>query len=116
MKNSVQEGKVLEFAAPAGGVVSGKAYLIGALVCVSMSTVAAGVQASFYSEGVFELTKETTADFSEGDRVFLDSAGDGDIDEKAAGRFFAGTCTKAAGAGVLLCDVKLAGFGVIAEV
>ena len=40
MKTYVSKGKVMEYTAPSGGVVSGTAYLIGSLVVVATHAAA----------------------------------------------------------------------------
>tara|TARA_R110000851_G_scaffold97963_2_gene212154 strand:- start:44208 stop:44522 length:315 start_codon:yes stop_codon:yes gene_type:complete len=54
-KNYVQDGNVLTFTAPSGGVVSGNAYVIGAVACVSLVTVEAGDPFTGRVTGVFDL-------------------------------------------------------------
>lgn len=115
MKNYIQKGDTLELTAPAGGVVAGTAYKIGDMILVAMVTAAAGEKVSFSRTGVFSLAKEsTTAAFAEGEKVYFDS-GSELMDEQAVGRFFAGTCVKAAGATDATVEMVLNGFGVNAE-
>ncbi|SDS21141.1 Predicted phage recombinase, RecA/RadA family [Halopseudomonas xinjiangensis] len=54
-KNYVQDGRVLSFTAPAGGVVSGGLYAIGALVVVAASTAAEGEPFEGHTGGVWNV-------------------------------------------------------------
>jgi predicted RecA/RadA family phage recombinase len=73
MKNYVEPGEVLQLTAPAGGVVSGTAYLIGALVVVATVTAAATAKFSaFVGPGVVELPKATGA-LTEGQKIYWDN-------------------------------------------
>lgn len=60
MKNSIQEGEVLPFAAPYA-VASGGGALIGGVFGVSVNALANGEVGSFELEGVFSLPKATGA-------------------------------------------------------
>ena len=114
MKNSVQNGKVLNLTAPTGGVVSGNAYLIGGLLAVAQTTQAVGELFAGVTEGVIELPKEnTTAVFTEGEAVYWDDTAK-ELDESASGRYEVGTATEAAGATAATVKVKLKGFAVAA--
>lgn len=57
MKNYIADDEVLNLIAPAGGVVSGKAALMGVLLVVPHSTVPEGQSFAGYHRGVFELPK-----------------------------------------------------------
>lgn len=74
MKNFVESGEVLELTAPSGGVVSGTAYLIGALVVVA--TVTAAEAAKFIAEvvGVVELPKVADEGWTENLKVYWDNS------------------------------------------
>lgn len=74
MKNFVQPGHVLTFVAPAGGVVTGVAVLIGATVVVPSVTAAEGADFEGAIEGVFELIKAAGAAWDQGAPVYFDSA------------------------------------------
>ena len=60
MKNSIQEGEVLPFAAPYA-VASGGGALIGAVFGVSVNALANAEVGNFELEGVFSLPKATGA-------------------------------------------------------
>lgn len=76
MKNYVQEGTALDLTAPTGGVVSGVAYKIGAIIAVAAITAAAGETFAGYTEGVYDLAAEGAAtgqDLAVGDLVYYDA-------------------------------------------
>lgn len=70
MKNYVQDGRVLDLTAPAGGLASGQAALIGGLFAVATKAAAAGVKVSMAVEGVFVLPKATGAGLTEGQKAY----------------------------------------------
>jgi predicted RecA/RadA family phage recombinase len=59
MINYLEPGKTMTYTAPAGGVVTGGGYLIGAFFVVATNTVAAGAQFQGETEGAFTLPKAT---------------------------------------------------------
>lgn len=61
MKNFVQSGDVLDAVAPAGGVISGTAYLIGKAFGVAAASAAEGEAFALVVEGVVELPVVTGA-------------------------------------------------------
>lgn len=71
MKNKIQDGKSLDMVAPAGGVVSGNAYAVGALVVVASVSAAEGEMFAGERDAVFELVKETPLTINKGDEVYL---------------------------------------------
>lgn len=73
MKNFVQHGDTLDMTAPAGGVISGTAYLIGALFGVACVTADAGVKFAFRIVGVYTLPKATGEAWTEGALVYWDN-------------------------------------------
>lgn len=76
MKNYVQEGTALDLTAPTGGVISGVAYKIGALIVVAAVTAAAAESFVGYTEGVYDLAAEGAAsaqDLAVGDLVYYDA-------------------------------------------
>lgn len=111
-KNQSSRGQILTLTAPAGGVVSGTPVLIAGLLVIPQTTQAAGEKFAGASEGVWEIAKEnTTAVFTEGERVYWDDTAK-EVDESAAGRFEVGTAVEAAGATAATALVKLKGFSV----
>lgn len=73
MKNYVQEGCTLTMTAPAGGVVSGSAYLIGGLIVVAQISAAEGQPFEGATEGVFDLPKADSQAWVEGAKVYWDN-------------------------------------------
>lgn len=69
-KNFVQPGQVLTLTAPTGGVVSGNAYLIGALLCIALGTAAQGEQFEAQVTGVWRLPKTAAQAWTEGAAVY----------------------------------------------
>lgn len=73
MKNYVKEGNMLTAPAPAGGVVSGTPYLIGAILGIAASTQAAGTDTEFRVTGVFIVPKATGQAWTVGTRLYWDA-------------------------------------------
>lgn len=114
-KSQVQAGNVVDLTAPAGGVVSGGAYVQGALFAIAQTDAAAGQKYAGALCGVHELPKESTvAAFAEGEKVYWDAA-EGRLDAHASGRYEVGTATEAADAGDAKVRVRLNAVAVTAE-
>jgi len=65
MQNVVTNGNILTFVAPSGGVTGGTPVLLGSLLVIPVSTVAAGLTAGGSTRGEFSaLPKKTTDDMS----------------------------------------------------
>jgi predicted RecA/RadA family phage recombinase len=79
MKNQVQAGDAIYVAAPAGGVISGNAYQIGAappvgaLFGVAGATAAVGVTFALWVVGCFTLPKLSTDVWAVGDVLYWDN-------------------------------------------
>lgn len=74
MKNQVQNGDMIDVAAPAGGTTSGAGVLVGtALFGVAANTVAAGAQVSIAVNKVWDLAKVSAMAFAVGDLVYWDN-------------------------------------------
>jgi len=73
MQNFIKPGVVMTYTAPAGGVVSGSAYLIGQLLVVATNTVAATLQFEGDTEGVYSLPKATGIAWTEGMLLYWDN-------------------------------------------
>lgn len=74
----VQDGEVLDLAAPSGGCTKDLVYLIAGIAGVALSTVssadaAAGARASFSVEGVHKLPKNSSETWTEGQPVYWDA-------------------------------------------
>lgn len=106
MKNFVQHGDTVTLSAPAGGVVSGGGYLIGALFGVAAQTVPAGQPFDLEVKGVFDLPRADGAVFTPGAPVFWDTAVQA-CNVEAEGRFRIGVALP----GGLDVRVRLDGIG-----
>jgi predicted RecA/RadA family phage recombinase len=75
MKNYVQPGDVISAAAPYQVNSGGGALLGGSLFGIAVDTVASGATGVFATEGVFDVTKATTAGeaYTLGQRLFWDN-------------------------------------------
>jgi predicted RecA/RadA family phage recombinase len=72
MKTYIQPGEVLEFTAPAGGVVSGTGVKIGDILVIAMVTAAAGEKFNGIRQGVVEHAKLSAQAWTEGQQVNWD--------------------------------------------
>lgn len=88
MKNYIQDGCVLDLTAPAGGVVSGTAYKISAIVCVATVTAAQGETFAASTQGVFKLPVTAAETPSEGAKAYFKS--DNTISTTASGNTLCG--------------------------
>lgn len=73
MQNFVKPGTIVTFTAPAGGVVSGTAYLVGALLVIAQASAAAGAEFEGLVEGVVTLPKVGAQAWAEGVKVYWDN-------------------------------------------
>jgi predicted RecA/RadA family phage recombinase len=108
MKNAVQDGRVITVPAPAGGIASGSALLVGSLFGVAAYTAAEGEPLELVTIGVFRLPKAGPAVFTPGARVAWDAAAKL-INVPASGRVPIGVATEAAGNGTTTVSVRLDG-------
>src|SRR3989304_5617705 len=74
MKTYNQSGGVLTLTAPSGGVVSGKAYLIGKLVVTATETVAQTLPFAALAIGVVDVPKVNDEAWTEGLKVYWDDS------------------------------------------
>ena len=72
MKAFIASGLVQDFTAPAGGVVSGSAYLIGALLVVATHDAAAGASFRGLARGVVDVPKVPSEAWSELLKIYWD--------------------------------------------
>jgi len=107
MKNFIQEGKVLELAAPYD-VVSGAGALIGSIFGVATSTLLSGVTGNFGVEGVFELAKADSQAWTVGAKIYWDNTAK-NCTTTSSGNTLIGVATEAVAvtAGLILGKVKL---------
>lgn len=73
-RNYKQDGNVLTFTAPGGGVVSGNGYLIGGIFCVAQGDAAAAAEFEGMVVGVWTLAKDDTIAWTEGEVLYWDDA------------------------------------------
>lgn len=106
MRNFVQEGNALDLTAPAGGVVTGKFYLIGAILAVAAVTVAAGEAFAGWTEGVYDVDTDTGAAWAVGDKVYFLADGSG-FTKTASGNTKAGYAVAAKASGDTTGRVRL---------
>jgi predicted RecA/RadA family phage recombinase len=74
MQNYVAPGEVVTFTAPSGGVVSGQAYLIGALVVIATGDAAEGAMFVGLAKGVVDVAKVDQEAWTEGQKVYFDGS------------------------------------------
>lgn len=108
MKNYVQKGYSLPFVAPVGGVVSGSAYLIQALLVVATVSVAAAEEFEGVIEGVFELPKDNTVAAAQGQKAYWNNTAK-NLTTAASGNTLVGVFAKAALSADEACSVRLDG-------
>lgn len=63
-KNFVNEGDVIDFVAPSGGVVSGRVAVIANMAVVAVANVASGANAAGITKGTFTFPKASGASTS----------------------------------------------------
>lgn len=73
MKNFVAPGKVMEFTAPSGGVVSGTAVLIGTLLVVAVDTIAQTLKFRGLAVGAVDHAK-ADQEWTEGLKIYWDNS------------------------------------------
>ena len=106
MKNKIQDGKVLPFTTPSGGVVSGQAKLFGALLGVAVADYAETVVGQYAVRGVFSITKLTTDVISEGVSLFWDNT-NARLTVTASGNTKVGYAASASGNGDTTANILL---------
>lgn len=105
MKTYVRDGDRLSLAAPVGGVVSGRGYLIGSIFGVAAATAAAGVLTAFQTEGVIRHAKAAGA-VTVGAKMYWDNTAFV-VTTVSSGNTFIGHATAAQGSGDATADVVL---------
>lgn len=108
MKNYLYTGDTLDIVAPAGGVVSGNAYLIGTIIGVAVATAAVGATVAMRVEGVFTLPKLSTDVVTQGALLYWDNT-NFRLTLTSAGNTLAGIAWAAAGNGPTTVQIKLKG-------
>lgn len=74
MKNYIQHVGNIPLTAPAGGVVAGLSYLIGAIFGVAMTSAAEGASFELRREGMMSFAKTTAEAWTEGQVLYFDPA------------------------------------------
>lgn len=110
MKNYVRHGNTVTLPAPAGGILSGEAALIGSLFGVSVKTAAAGELTPFCLTEVYTLPKAAGA-VTIGAKLYWDAANKV-VTTTAGGNTLIGAATEAALAGDASATVRLNGISV----
>ncbi len=108
MKNYVQSGEVLEFTAPAAGVVAGTGVKIGDILVVATVTAAVGEKFTGVRTGVVDHAKLAAQAWTEGQQVNWD-----DVNKRfttvTTGNYRAGVAAEAAANPSATAKVVLAG-------
>lgn len=73
MKTYIQPGEIVTLTAPAGGVLSGDAVLIGGIFGVACANAAEGAVFECQIEGVFELPKVSAQAWTQGAPLYWDA-------------------------------------------
>jgi predicted RecA/RadA family phage recombinase len=109
MRNYNGTADVVTLTAPAGGVVGGTGYVIGATFVVPVASAAAGVQFAGQRTGLIVLPKATGAgtDIAEGARLWWDNTAKRVEKASATGRFPLG-CAGTGGAAIGATEVEVA--------
>ncbi len=108
--NGYKPGKTMTFTAPGGGVTSGVPVLIGSLLVVPASTVAAGLPFEGVTEGVFPgLAKAAGAAWTEGQLLYWDTANSNLVTAQSATARRVGCAAAAAQAADVVGSVRLTG-------
>lgn len=72
--NYKQPGKVLTFTAPSGGVVSGSAYMMGAILAVALASAAETEPFEGQVEGVWTLDKTSAQAWTVGAKIYWNAS------------------------------------------
>lgn len=106
-KNHVQPGKVLEFTAPSGGVVSGQGYVIGNTFGVSLVDAAVGELFRMSVDECWELAAASADAWAEGALLYWDDSSKELSDQATSGFFLVGVALGAKVATEVLAKVRL---------
>ena len=108
MKTFIQNGHVITATAPAGGIASGVALIVGSIFGIAAYSAAEGDPLELATTGVYKLPKASAAVLAVGARVAWDNTAK-QVNTPGAGRFPIGIATEAAGNGVTSVAVRLDG-------
>ena len=106
MKNYIQDGETVTMTAPYT-VTSGEGVIVGSIFGVAQTDAASGAAVSLVTEGVFDLTKLSTAVIAAGAKVSWDDSNHY-ANVPGTGLYPIGSALTAAGNGVTVVRVKLA--------
>lgn len=109
MQNYIKPGETLTFTAPVGGVVSGNAYMIGALLVVAAYTAAAGERFEGTRVGCFTLPKAAGTAWTEGQLLYWDTANSNLVTAQSATARRVGCAASAALSAATTGEVMLVG-------
>lgn len=115
MKNHIQNGNILNFIAPSGGVTSGVLLIIGNLLVAPVTSADETKEFAGCVTGVVNHTKKTGEAWVQGETVYWDDTNSRFTKTSATGLFKAGVAAAAAASDAVLADVRLDGVGVTAE-
>lgn len=108
MQNYIESGENPTLTAPAGGVQSGHAYLIGAMFVVACISALEGELFTARREGIFELPKTAANSPAQGAKAYWNDTAK-EITTTASGNTLVGFFSEAAGAGTTTARVLLTG-------
>ena len=111
MKNFLQDGTIVPMTAPAGGVVSGTAYLIGGVVIAAMQDAAAGATFPALVDGCVSLPKAAALAIAEGALCYWDNTNKV-VTSVATGNTLIGLYTEAKAVDATVAVVRLNGTSV----
>ncbi len=114
MRNYVQPGDTVDLTAPAGGVVSGQGYVIGALFVIAAISAAAGAKFSAKVTGVADLPKAASVTPAEGAIAYWNNTAKTVTGTSATGLFPIGVFVAAPAAGDATARVRLSASNTVA--
>ncbi|RXM25429.1 DUF2190 family protein [Citrobacter sp. AAK_AS5] len=104
-KNFVQHGKTIEIANTGSvAILSGSPAMVGKVVAIAITDIAAGQTGDGFAEGVFLLPKLTTDAITIGEQVHIK---DGKVQNDATGADLAGVAWEDAAASSAIVAVKI---------
>lgn len=106
MKVEVQKGDVLSLTTPQGGVTSGQAILVGAILAIALADYAATVVGQYYVRGVHTVAKLSTDVVAEGVALYWDDTNKR-LTVTASGNTKVGYAAAAAGNPSSTCNILL---------
>lgn len=104
--NYVAPGDPVKMLAPTGGVVSGTAYLIGALFGVAGNTAAQGIEFPLHTVGIWNLPKATGVNWVQGAKLYWDDTAK-NVTNVSSGNTLIGTSREAQINGDTFVNVRL---------